>query len=56
MTGAKEDRAAVQVHDIGVRIVEKDGEMGFEILAGGGLGRTPVIAPVIRDFCQKSIY
>jgi sulfite reductase (NADPH) hemoprotein beta-component len=53
VTGAKEDRAAVQVHDIGVRIVEKDGEMGFEILAGGGLGRTPVIAPVIRDFLPK---
>ena len=53
VTGAKEDRAAVQVHDIGVRIVEKDGEMGFEILAGGGLGRTPVIAPVIREFLPK---
>lgn len=53
VTGAKEDRAAVQVHDIGVRIVEKDGDIGFEILAGGGLGRTPVIAPVIRDFLPK---
>lgn len=53
VTGAKEDRAAVQVHDIGVRIVEKDGEIGFEILAGGGLGRTPVIAPVIREFLPK---
>ena len=53
VTGAKEDRAAVQVHDIGVRIVEKDGELGFQILAGGGLGRTPVIAPVIRDFLPK---
>ncbi len=53
VTGAKEDRAAVQVHDIGVRIVEKDGETGFEILVGGGLGRTPVIAPIIRDFLPK---
>lgn len=53
VTGAKEDRAAVQVHDIGVRIVHKDGEMGFEVLAGGGLGRTPVIAPVIKDFLEK---
>jgi len=53
VTGAREDRAAVQVHDIGVRIVEKDGETGFQILAGGGLGRTPVIAPVIREFLPK---
>ncbi|MFT7243764.1 MAG: sulfite reductase (NADPH) hemoprotein beta-component [Candidatus Azotimanducaceae bacterium] len=53
VTGAREDRAAVQVHDIGVRIVEEDGETGFQILAGGGLGRTPVIAPVIREFLPK---
>jgi len=53
VTGAREDRAAVQVHDIGVRIVEQDGEIGFQILAGGGLGRTPVIAPVIREFLPK---
>ncbi|XOV88405.1 MAG: nitrite/sulfite reductase [Pseudomonadota bacterium] len=53
VTGAREDRAAVQVHDIGIRMVERDGDIGFEILAGGGLGRTPVIAPVIRDFLPK---
>ncbi|MBD3647164.1 MAG: nitrite/sulfite reductase, partial [Pseudomonadales bacterium] len=53
VTGATEDRAAVQVHDIGVRLVEKDGEVGFQILAGGGLGRTPVIAPVIREYLDK---
>jgi len=53
VTGAREDRAAVQVHDIGIRIVEQDGETGFQILAGGGLGRTPVIAPVIREFLPK---
>ncbi len=46
-----EDRAAVRFHDIGVRIIENaQGERGFEILAGGGLGRTPVIAKVVREF------
>ena len=53
VTGAEQDRAAVQVHDIGVRIVEQNGRVGFQILAGGGLGRTPVIAPVIKDFIEK---
>ncbi len=53
VTGAREDRAAVQVHDIGVRMVEKDGVVGFQILAGGGLGRTPVLAPVIREYLEK---
>ncbi len=53
VTGAREDRAAVQVHDIGIRMVERNGDIGFEVLAGGGLGRTPVIAPVIRDFLPK---
>ncbi|MCH9682362.1 MAG: nitrite/sulfite reductase, partial [Deltaproteobacteria bacterium] len=46
-----EDRAAVRFHDIGVRIVDNDeGQRGFEILVGGGLGRTPHIAKVIRQF------
>ena len=49
VTSAAQDRAAVQVHDIGVRIFNNDGVTSFEILAGGGLGRTPVIAPVIRQ-------
>lgn len=53
VTGAREDRAAVQVHDIGIRMVERDGEVGFQILAGGGLGRTPAIGPVIRQFLPK---
>ena len=48
VTSATQDRAAVQVHDIGVRIFNSDGITSFEILAGGGLGRTPVIAPVIK--------
>jgi sulfite reductase (NADPH) hemoprotein beta-component len=53
VTGAREDRAAIQVHDIGIRILEQDGEVGFQILAGGGLGRTPVIGSVIKEFLPK---
>ncbi|HIG44267.1 MAG: nitrite/sulfite reductase [bacterium] len=53
VTGAREDRAAVQVHDIGVRMIERDSIVGFQILAGGGLGRTPVIGSVIKDFLEK---
>jgi len=51
VSGSENDRAAIQVHDIGVQAVRgKDGETGFRILAGGGLGRTPVIGAVIREF------
>jgi sulfite reductase (NADPH) hemoprotein beta-component len=54
VTGAPQDRAASLVHDIGVHIVRgSDGEMGFEILAGGGLGRTPVIGQVVRSFLPR---
>jgi sulfite reductase (NADPH) hemoprotein beta-component len=48
------DRAAVQFHDIGVRLIENEtGERGFEILVGGGMGRTPLIGPVIGKFVRK---
>ena len=52
VTGAPgDDRAAVRFHDIGLRIVANAaGEHGFEVLVGGGLGRTPVIAEVIHEF------
>jgi len=53
ISGAEQDRAAVQVHDIGIRLVKQQGETGFCIHAGGGLGRTPVIGPVIRDYLPK---
>jgi sulfite reductase (NADPH) hemoprotein beta-component len=54
VTAATADRAAVQVHDIGLRIVRNDaGELGFEVWAGGGLGRTPVVAPLIRPFLPE---
>ncbi len=47
---SEKDRAAMRLHDIGVRIVKRDGETGAEFYAGGGMGRTPMIAPLIRDF------
>jgi sulfite reductase (NADPH) hemoprotein beta-component len=54
VTGSPRDRAASLVHDVGVHIVRgADGELGFEILAGGGLGRTPVIGHVIREFLPR---
>jgi len=54
VTGAAQDRAASQVHDVGVHIVRgADGALGFEILAGGGLGRTPIIGQVVREFLPR---
>ena len=54
VSGATHDRAAVQVHDIGLYLVRNDaGEVGFKVLVGGGLGRTPVIGKVIREFLEK---
>ncbi len=51
VTGARNDRAAIKVHDIGIVIVRNAaGETGFEMWAGGGQGRTPMIAKLIRDF------
>lgn len=51
--GTKADRAATQVHDIGLHLVERDGEIGFEVLVGGGLGRTPIIGKVINEFLPR---
>jgi sulfite reductase (NADPH) hemoprotein beta-component len=54
VTGSPRDRAASQVHDVGVHIVRgSDGAPGFEILAGGGLGRTPIIGQVVREFLPR---
>lgn len=44
------DRAAMKLHDIGIRILERDGEIGAAFYVGGGMGRTPMIAPCIREF------
>jgi sulfite reductase (NADPH) hemoprotein beta-component len=51
VNGAQHDRAAVAVHDIGLHAVKNaDGEVGFRVLVGGGLGRTPMIGVVMREF------
>src|SRR5207248_3179549 len=49
--GSRADRAAVAIHDIGLHAVfNEQGELGFRVLVGGGLGRTPIIGVVIREF------
>ena len=53
ITGSPNDRAVTRAHDIGLRMVEKDGEAGFEVIVGGGLGRTPMIGKVITDFLPQ---
>lgn len=51
ITASKHDRAAIKVHDIGLRIHRNaEGEVGFEVLVGGGLGRTPFLAKTINSF------
>src|SRR5580658_4536218 len=55
VTASPADRAASEVHDVGVRLKRgADGAIGFEILAGGGLGRTPIIGHVIREFLPQA--
>ncbi|MFG1417983.1 nitrite/sulfite reductase [Xanthobacter sp. V0B-10] len=53
ITAAKHDRAATRVHDVGLRLHQRDGRTGFEVMVGGGLGRTPYIGKTIRDFLPK---
>ena len=54
VTGAERDRAAIQVHDIGLHLKRNEaGELGFAVYVGGGQGRTPVIAKKIRDFLPE---
>ncbi|MBC7991628.1 MAG: nitrite/sulfite reductase [Rhizobacter sp.] len=51
VTGAKEDRAAIAWHDIGLQLLKNDaGEVGFKVLVGGGMGRTPITGTVIAEF------
>ena len=48
---SEKDRAAMRLHDIGIQIVKNaDGEVGARFFVGGGMGRTPMVAPMIRDF------
>ena len=55
VTGAEHDRAAIKTHDIGLRLLRDpaSGEIGYEVMVGGGLGRTPMIGRVIRPFLPK---
>ena len=51
VNGATEDRAAIGVHDIGLNVIKNEaGEIGFRVLVGGGLGRTPMVSSEINDF------
>lgn len=51
ITAADDDRAAIKLHDVGLKIVRNDaGELGFEVYVGGGMGRTPFVAPLVRPF------
>jgi sulfite reductase (NADPH) hemoprotein beta-component len=51
ITGSPQDRAASKVHDVGLHLVKNaKGEVGFEVLVGGGLGRAPMIGHVIREY------
>ncbi len=56
VTGAPVDRAVTKAHDIGLRLVrcKPSGETGFQVIIGGGLGRTPMIGKVIREFLPKA--
>ena len=52
--GTENDRAATQVHDVGLHVkMNEAGEIGFEVIVGGGLGRTPVIGKVINEFLPR---
>ncbi|UJW82473.1 nitrite/sulfite reductase [Hydrogenophaga sp. SL48] len=55
ITGAREDRAATPWHDVGLRLLRNvDGDLGFQVRVGGGMGRTPIIGTVIREFLPWS--
>ena len=54
VSGATTDRAAVGVHDIGLQAVERDGELGFRVWVGGGMGRTPMVGKLINAFVHWS--
>jgi sulfite reductase (NADPH) hemoprotein beta-component len=55
ITGATHDRAAILVHDIGLALVrDAAGEIGFRVVVGGGLGRTPIVGHVVREFLPRA--
>ena len=54
VTAAAADRAAIAVHDIGLRIVKRGEQVGFEVYVGGGQGRTPLLAALVNDFVPEA--
>jgi sulfite reductase (NADPH) hemoprotein beta-component len=56
VTACDVDRAAIQLHDIGLQLVRRDGELGFKVWVGGGMGRTPMIGHVVREFVPVAQY
>ncbi|WP_024881093.1 nitrite/sulfite reductase [Methylosinus sp. LW3] len=55
VSGAEHDRAAIKIHDIGLRIVKNaQGEIGYEVIVGGGLGRTPFVGKLLREFLPRA--
>ncbi len=54
VTGSENDRAAIRVHDVGVQLVKNSaGESGYRLFVGGGLGRTPMVGKVLKDFLPE---
>jgi len=53
VTGAAADRAVTRAHDIGLQIVSRDGQTGYRVIVGGGLGRTPMIGKILNDFVTQ---
>ncbi|SMX36369.1 nitrite/sulfite reductase [Maliponia aquimaris] len=54
VTGSPNDRAVTAAHDLALRIVERNGEIGYAVLIGGGLGRTPMIGKIVNDFVPQA--
>ena len=54
VTGSPNDRAVTAAHDIGLRLVAREGEIGYQVLVGGGLGRTPMIGKVLAEFLPEA--
>ncbi|MGJ8617072.1 MAG: nitrite/sulfite reductase [Sulfitobacter sp.] len=54
VTGSVNDRAVIKAHDIGLQIVEQNGETGYKVIVGGGLGRTPMIGKVLKEFIAQA--
>ena len=54
VSGASNDRAVLRAHDVAVQVVEQDGVRGYRIFVGGGLGRTPMIGKVLREFLPEA--